>query len=76
VAVAVKNQAAPIEPKLCISVPEAARQLGISRAHAFQMAGTGTLPTVRFGKRLVVPILALERVLEGASQPHGRNGQA
>ena len=50
---------------LAISVPEAAQRLGISRAHAFDMATAGILPTVRFGKRLVVPIAALERVLEG-----------
>ena len=66
--------AAPPEPRLCISVPEAARQLGISRAHAFTMATAGTLPTVRFGKRLVVPIAALERVLEVAGNGGGRHG--
>lgn len=56
-----------------LSVPEAAKVLGISRGLAYEMARVGKLPTIRFGKRLVVPRRALERLLEGseiASAPH------
>jgi excisionase family DNA binding protein len=55
-------------PRLAVSVPEAALQLGISRAHAFKMAASGELPTLKFGKRLVVPIAALNRRLEVAGE--------
>ena len=47
-----------------LSVPEAAQILGISRSLAYEMARIGKLPTIRFGKRLVVPRRALERMLE------------
>lgn len=49
--------------RLCISVPEAAKLLGISRGLAYQMAQCGKLPAVRFGRRLLVPRGALERML-------------
>lgn len=48
--------------RLTVSVDEAARALGISRAHAFRMATAGGLPTVRLGKRLLVPIDALNKL--------------
>lgn len=53
----------PIE-RLTLTIPEAANALGISRGLAYEMARLGKLPTVRFGKRLVVPRRALERLLE------------
>jgi len=66
VAIAATTRPKKTEPRLCISVPEAGRQLGISRAHAFKMAQSGELPTIRFGKRVLVPIAALERALQVA----------
>lgn len=50
---------------LTLTVPEAAMVLGISRALAYEAARTGDLPTIRFGRRLVVPRAALDRVLAG-----------
>jgi excisionase family DNA binding protein len=49
--------------RLTISVEEAARMLGISRGAAYTHARDGSLPTVRFGKRLLVPKAALEKLL-------------
>ena len=57
----------PIE-RLTLTIPEAANALGISRGLAYEMARLGKLPTVRFGKRLVVPRRALERLLEQPEQ--------
>lgn len=54
------------QKKLTITVPEAARTLGISRGLAYQMAREGTLPVLRFGRRLVVPWAAIERLLQEA----------
>ena len=59
------------DQKLTISVEEAARLLGISRGLAYEMARTGQLPTIRFGRRLLVPRRALERLLE---EPAAREG--
>ena len=49
--------------KLTITVPEAGRALGIGRNAAYAAARNGELPTVKIGKRLLVPIVALERLL-------------
>lgn len=46
-----------------LTVEEAAKRLGIGRNSAYQAARTGELPTIRIGKRLVVPRQALERML-------------
>lgn len=56
---------APHNELLCltISVEEAARVLGISRGTAYSHARDGSLPTVRLGRRLLVPKAALEKLL-------------
>jgi excisionase family DNA binding protein len=45
----------------------AAAILGISRAAAYQAARRGEIPTLRFGKRILVPQKALERLLDGTN---------
>jgi excisionase family DNA binding protein len=57
------------EQKQTMTVEEAAKLLGIGRALAYEMARTGKLPTIRFGRRLVVPRRAVERLLENAGTP-------
>jgi len=53
--------------KVTISVPEAGKMLGIGRNGAYDAARRGELPTLKFGKRLVVPLAALEKMLAKAS---------
>ena len=53
-----------IEKRLCITVPEAAAMLGLSRNFAYELVKQGQLPVIRFGKRLLIPRLALEKMLE------------
>ena len=53
---------------LGISVDEAARQIGISRSLAYQLARQGRIPTIRLGKRLVVLKPALDSLLAHAGQ--------
>jgi hypothetical protein len=48
------------------TVEEAAIILGLSRASAFAAAGRGDIPTIRIGRRLIVPRHALARLLAGA----------
>ena len=50
--------------RLTLTVEEAAQLLGIGRGLAYEMARSGKLPVVRFGRRLLVPRGALERMLE------------
>ena len=53
-----------IEKRLCITVPEAAKMLGISRNFAYDLVKQEKLPVIRFGKRLLIPRAALEKMLE------------
>jgi len=46
------------------TVPETAKLLGISRSHAYELAQTGQLPTLRLGKRVVVLRRHIEKLLE------------
>jgi excisionase family DNA binding protein len=47
-----------------LSVPEAGRWLGIGRNAAYEAARRGDIPTIRIGRLLRVPVVALERKLE------------
>lgn len=51
------------DPRLTLTVNEAAKMLGISRGLAYQMVKMGKIPSVRFGKRILVPRSALEKLL-------------
>ena len=46
-----------------LTIEEAAKALGVSRGAAYAAAGRGELPTVRIGKRYVVPKSQLEKML-------------
>jgi excisionase family DNA binding protein len=48
-----------------LTIDEAARELGISKSSAYEAARTGELPTIKIGKRILVPVVALERMLQG-----------
>ena len=53
-----------------VSVEEAGRRLGISRGLAYRLAAGGELPgAIRLGRRLVVSVTALERVLAAGKWP-------
>lgn len=45
------------------TIEETAKLLGVSRAAAYSAARRGEIPTLRFGKRWVVPRHALEELL-------------
>jgi excisionase family DNA binding protein len=57
-----------IDKRLCITVPEAAEMLGISRDFGYELVKQGKLPVIRFGKRLLIPRLGLEKMLEKGVQ--------
>jgi excisionase family DNA binding protein len=48
-----------------VNIEKAAEILGISRNGPYNAAKDGSLPTIRIGKRLLVPVAALERMLGG-----------
>ncbi|HUY06756.1 MAG TPA: helix-turn-helix domain-containing protein, partial [Acidimicrobiales bacterium] len=54
--------------KLTMSVSEAAEWLGISRAFAYELVARGELPSIRLGRRVLVPTKRLfDFVLEARS---------
>ena len=55
---------ADLEKRLCITVPEAASMLGLSRNFTYELVKQNQLPVIKFGKRLLIPRLALEKMLE------------
>jgi hypothetical protein len=58
------------EVPLTISVPEAGRKyFGLCRNAAYDAAARGEIPTVRIGRLLRVPVRALEKMLDRASEP-------
>lgn len=44
---------------ITVSVPEAARMLGIGRNMAYDLVRSGRLPHLRFGRSIRVPVEAL-----------------
>lgn len=54
------------EVRRTYTVVEAGRILGVSRNTAYTLAASGQLPTIRLGRRLVVPSQALDRLLASA----------
>lgn len=58
-----------------LTIPEAAAQIGISRAAAYELAKANQLPVpvIRAGKRLLVSRAALEEVL---ARQHAESPQA
>ena len=56
---------------LVYDVPTAGKLLNLSRATAYSLAAQGVIPTIRFGKRIVVPKAALLAMLVKAGSKAG-----
>ena len=57
-------------PRLLVSVNEAARVLGISRSYAYELVAAGILVPVRLGRRVLIPIGAIEELVAKATSDH------
>jgi excisionase family DNA binding protein len=53
--------------RLTLTVEEAADVLGISRSLAYELVRRGDIPSLRLGRRIVVPIRGLETLVEEAA---------
>ena len=56
------------EHALTLSVVEVAERLGISRAFAYELVARGDLPSLRLGRRVVVPRKAPEQLIEDVAR--------
>ncbi len=60
----------PAEGPLILSVTQLAERLGIGRSAAYEAVRRAEIPSLRLGRRIVVPIPQLEGWLQGS----GRSG--
>ena len=67
----VKTKRKPAAPSATMTIEDAASELGISRHTAYQCARDGQIPTIRLGRRLVVPRVRLEAMLRGDDASQG-----
>jgi excisionase family DNA binding protein len=51
------------DARLTMTVDQAAAALGVSRGTAYEAVKTGQLPTVRIGRRVLVPIAGLHALV-------------
>ena len=63
-----ENNKTDEESRLGMSVPGAGAEVGLGRNASYEAAKRGEIPTLRFGRRLIVPIAAWRRKLEQADQ--------
>jgi excisionase family DNA binding protein len=55
--------------RLVYTMKEVQEILRVSKNHVYLMAKTGAIPTLRLGKKIVVPRRRLEQLLEGGWEP-------
>lgn len=48
-----------------MTVDEAAKVLGLSRSAAYDSVARGEIPSLRFGRKIVIPKAAIEKMLQG-----------
>ena len=51
---------------LGVSVPDAAKMLGVSKNHLWDLIREGTVTTYRLGQRRLVPVTEIERIVRTA----------
>ncbi|MCA9628098.1 MAG: helix-turn-helix domain-containing protein [Myxococcales bacterium] len=63
----VTSTSARVEPPpstpQALSVEEAARRLGISRSTAYECVRNGSIPSLRFRRRIVIPAVVIDQLL-------------
>lgn len=59
--------------RLTVDVPTAARLLGLSKNATYEATRTGALPSLRVGRRVLVPVPALLAIVVGDA-PDGHVG--
>lgn len=50
--------------RLTLTVEEASRVLGVSTSYAYELVHRGELPCMRLGRRIVIPIRALDALID------------
>jgi excisionase family DNA binding protein len=61
--------------QLAASVPDIALMLGISSATAWKRVKDGSIPSIRLGGRVLVPLARLEALLAGEDDADAQKGE-
>jgi excisionase family DNA binding protein len=64
------------DKRLTMTIPQAAKAIGIGRNQGYEAARLGQIPTIKIGKRLLVPVAALENKLLNAGSSGGKKPSA
>lgn len=67
-AAAVKSSHPHWTTKTTLNVTEAAVVVGIGRSAAYEAVRVGQIPSIRIGRRILVPVSALQALLEGSDR--------
>jgi len=59
--------------RLAVTVPEAAEMLGVGASVVYKYVRAGLIPHVRIGRRIVIPLKALEEWMEQKAQEAWRS---
>ena len=63
-----QTQSYPAENRLTLSVPEVAKQIGISAPIAYDLVRKGTIHSIRIGRNILVPRQAVADFLDNCSE--------
>lgn len=61
------RKSSALEPATCSNVGELARELGLGRLTVYTALRNGTIPSIRVGKRYVLPRAAISEWLKTAA---------
>lgn len=53
--------------KKVLSIKEACEVLGIGRSSFVKLVANGTIASIRLGRRILIPVVALDRIIDGAT---------
>lgn len=53
-----------MDERLVLTVSETASVLRLSRAFTYELVARGQLPSVRFGRRIMIPRAGIQRILD------------
>ncbi|MBW3647415.1 MAG: helix-turn-helix domain-containing protein [Actinobacteria bacterium] len=56
-----------MDQRMTLTVEEAARLLGVSRALAYELVRDGEIPSLRLRRRIVIPRRVIDALLRGES---------
>jgi excisionase family DNA binding protein len=61
--------------KMVLSVEECCEVLGLSRNTLYERIADGSVPSVRLGKRILIPVAGLEKMLSQVGKQKEEAGQ-